>query len=148
MCRRSYYHRFHTTIKDKPVRFRQRYYQGNQDTLEENLVLRKVGPWHLNKQRAVVDYLKWMDNAQINEHMNNTKNNFGIYKSPTKTPTTQINHFFCSIYSYLKLEVLTKSTKLKNHFQLKAALYAKAIQSAHRELKRLKLGVSCERWDG
>ncbi len=32
----------------------------------------------LNKQRAVVDYLKWMDNAQINEHLNNTKNNFGI----------------------------------------------------------------------
>ena len=32
----------------------------------------------LNKQRAVVDYLKWMDNAQINEHLNKTKNNFGI----------------------------------------------------------------------
>ena len=33
-------HRFHTSIKDKPVRFRQRYYLG----LEENLVLEKVGP--------------------------------------------------------------------------------------------------------
>ena len=33
-------HRFHTTIKDKPVRFRQRYYQG----LEENLLLEKEGP--------------------------------------------------------------------------------------------------------
>ena len=37
-------HRFHTSIKDKPVRFRQRYYQRNRDTQEENLLLEKVGP--------------------------------------------------------------------------------------------------------
>lgn len=31
-----------------------------------------------NKQRAVVDYMKWMDNIQINEQLNKNKNNFGI----------------------------------------------------------------------
>ena len=82
---------------------------------------------------------------KIEEFHKSIKSNLGFSKSPTKTPTTQINHFFCSIYSYLKLEALTKSTKLKNHFQLKATLYAKAIQSAHQELIRLKLGVPCER---
>jgi hypothetical protein len=86
---------------------------------------------------------------KIEEFHKSIKSNLNFANSPTKTVTSQINHFFCSIYSYFKLELLTKTTALKhtiiNHFQLKAKLYASALKSSHQELTRLTELVSCDR---
>lgn len=65
------------------------------------------------------------------------KSNLGFAKSPTKTETTQRNHFFAVAYGYHKLERLARATKL-NHFALKAKLYIKAQQASMEELRRLK----------
>jgi hypothetical protein len=47
------------------------------------------------------------------------KQNASLSKSPTKTVTTQSNHFFASLCSYIKLEMLKVKTKT-NHFALKS----------------------------
>jgi hypothetical protein len=52
-------------------------------------------------------------------------------KSPTGTVKTQINHFFCSICSVFKLEVLRKKSKDKiNHFFLKNKIYMSGLKKA------------------
>ncbi|OQW91971.1 MAG: hypothetical protein BWK78_03070 [Thiotrichaceae bacterium IS1] len=65
------------------------------------------------------------------------KQNASLEQSPTQTLTTQTNHFFASLYAYLRLETLKMSTKL-NHFALKSKIYLTAIRSAFEELRRLK----------
>jgi hypothetical protein len=65
------------------------------------------------------------------------KQNASLSKSPTKTVRTQSNHFFASLCAYIKLEMLKVSTKT-NHFALKAALYANALQSAFQTLDTLQ----------
>lgn len=65
------------------------------------------------------------------------KQNAGLEKSPTRTETTQQNHFFASVCAYVKLERL----KLKqgvNHFALKSKIYLSALKSAYAELVKLK----------
>ena len=56
--------------------------------------------------------------------------------TPTKTVTTQTNHFFAALCGYIKLELLKGNTKL-NHFALKSKLYVRAIQSAYAALREL-----------
>ena len=70
------------------------------------------------------------------------KQNAALEKSPTKTRTTQINHFFASLYAYIRLESLKSSTKM-NHFALKNKLYIKAIQQAFAELQKLQISAEC-----
>ena len=103
---------------------------------------------------------------KIEEYHKSMKSLLGLTRSPTKNQTTQSNHFFCTIYSYFKMEVITKFTQLKtttttatktiktikNHFHLKSQIYIKANQQAFKELQNLKsqiqelkLLVSCER---
>ena len=65
------------------------------------------------------------------------KQNAALEKSPTQTLTTQTNHFFASLYAYIRLETLKISTQL-NHFALKSKIYLTAIRSAFEELRRLK----------
>ncbi len=65
------------------------------------------------------------------------KQNASLERSPTQTLTSQTNHFFASVYAYLRLETLKRSTKL-NHFALKSKIYLTAIRSAFDELRRLK----------
>jgi hypothetical protein len=74
---------------------------------------------------------------KVEEYHKSTKSNLGLAKSPSKTVTTQSNHFFAVAVAYHKLERLSVSTKL-NHFSLKAKLYIKAQQIAWRELEKLK----------
>ena len=65
------------------------------------------------------------------------KQNASLEKSPTRTETTQQNHFFASVCAYVKLERL----KLKqgvNHFALKSKIYLSALKSAYAELVKLK----------
>jgi hypothetical protein len=64
------------------------------------------------------------------------KQNASLEKSPTRTETTQQNHFFASVCAYVKLEGL----KLKqgvNHFALKSKIYLSALKSAYAELVKL-----------
>ena len=70
------------------------------------------------------------------------KQNASLEKSPTKTRTTQTNHFFASLYAYIKLEQLKIKTKL-NHFALKNKLYIKAVQQAFEALRELQNPVEC-----
>jgi hypothetical protein len=65
------------------------------------------------------------------------KQNASLEKSPTRTETTQQNHFFASLCAYVKLERL----KLKqgvNHFALKSKIYMSALRAAYQELGKLK----------
>ena len=70
------------------------------------------------------------------------KTNIGLAKSPTKTEITQNNHFFASIYAYLKLELLKCKTNL-NHFAIKSRLYVKALKTSINELEYLKTESLC-----
>jgi len=65
------------------------------------------------------------------------KQNASLAKSPTKTVTTQSNHFFASVCAYIKLEMLKVATKT-NHFALKAKLYVNALRSAFQTLDTLQ----------
>jgi len=65
------------------------------------------------------------------------KQNASLEKSPTKTPQTQINHFFLALFAYIRLERLKISSKI-NHFALKTKLYVKAIQHAFSELQDIR----------
>lgn len=85
---------------------------------------------------------------KVEEFHKSLKSNLNIEKSPAKHKTSQTNHIFYSIAAFFKLELLTKTTatKYKNHFQLKASLYVKALKTALDELSRLKLlNLGCER---
>jgi hypothetical protein len=64
------------------------------------------------------------------------KQNASLEKSPTRTETTQRNHFYASLCAYIKLESLKLKTGL-NHFALKSKIYLSALQSAYAELVKL-----------
>lgn len=64
------------------------------------------------------------------------EHNASLAKSPTKTATTQSNHFSASVCAYRRLEVLKVATNT-NHFALGANLYAYALQSAFQTLDAL-----------
>ena len=71
------------------------------------------------------------------------KQNASLERSPTHTVTTQTNHFFAALCSYIKLELLKSTTKL-THFALKAKLYTRALQMAFealREFHPIRLGA-------
>ena len=60
-----------------------------------------------------------------------------LAQSPTRTVTTQSNHFFASLCAYLKLEMLKVTTK-SNHFALKSKLYLRALRTAFDALSDLQ----------
>lgn len=65
------------------------------------------------------------------------KQNAALAKSPTRTVTTQANHFFASLCAFVKLERLALATR-RNHYALKASLYIRALRSAFDQLLSLK----------
>jgi hypothetical protein len=65
------------------------------------------------------------------------KQNASLSRSPTKTVTTQSNHFFASLCAYIKLEML-KVTTQTNHFALKSKLYVRALRTAFDALNELQ----------
>jgi len=73
---------------------------------------------------------------KVEEYHKSLKQNASLEKSPTRTPTTQRNHFFAAVCAFVKLEGLRLKTKL-NHFALKSTLYVSALQSAYGELQKL-----------
>lgn len=74
---------------------------------------------------------------KVEEYHKSIKSNACLAKSPTKTVKTQSNHFFMSIYSYFKLELLSIESKC-NHFALRTKLYVKALKSCFNELQTIK----------
>jgi hypothetical protein len=68
------------------------------------------------------------------------KQNAALAKSPTRTVTTQTNHFFASLCAFVKLERLKLATK-RHHYALKASLYTKALRSAFDQLMLLKASL-------
>lgn len=77
---------------------------------------------------------------KVEEYHKSVKSNLGLAKSPTKTVTTQTNHFFAAMYAYVKLERLGRSVNL-NQFALKTKLYVKALQASMAELQVIREGV-------
>jgi hypothetical protein len=64
------------------------------------------------------------------------KQNTALSMSPTKTVTTQSNHFFAALCAFIKLEMLKVATKT-NHFALKSKLYLRALRTAFDTLNDL-----------
>ncbi len=64
------------------------------------------------------------------------KQNASLEKSPTRTPTTQRNHFFAALCAYIKLEGLKVKTKV-SHFTLKSKLYLSAVKAAYAEFVKV-----------
>jgi hypothetical protein len=74
---------------------------------------------------------------KVEEYHRSLKQNASLAKSPTRTETTQTNHFVAALWSFVKIELLKVQTN-KNHYQLKAHLYFSALQQAFQELKKLR----------
>jgi len=74
---------------------------------------------------------------KVEEYHKSLKQNASMGKSPTRTLTTQANHFVAAVLAYTKLEVL----KLKcgiGHFRLKAQLYAVGVKAMYQQLGQLR----------
>lgn len=91
-----------------------------------------------NDQISTIYQKRW--NVECYNNSLKQKDSFG--KSPTKTRTTQTNHFFASLSAYLKLEQLKIRTKL-NHLALKHQLYVKAVQQALAQLRKRQNANEC-----
>jgi hypothetical protein len=84
-------------------------------------------------QLATIYKKRW----KVEEYHRSLKQNASASKSPTRTRTTQTNHFVAALWSFTKLELLKVRTK-KNHYALKTHLYLSALQHAFGALRQLK----------
>lgn len=88
----------------------------------------------LNGDQIIITYQKrW----RVEEYHRSLKQNAAVANSPTRTATTQTNHFVAALWSFVKIELLKVRTK-KNHYQLKSQLYLSALQHAFHELQKLQ----------
>lgn len=74
---------------------------------------------------------------KVEEYHKSLKQNASMGKSPTKTLTTQANHFFAAVLAYTKLETLKIKCGL-GHFRLKAQLYAVGLKAMYQQLALLR----------
>jgi hypothetical protein len=94
----------------------------------------------LNADQIITIYQKrW----KVEEYHRSLKQNAALAKSPTRTETTQTNHFVASLWSFVKIELLKVQTN-KNHYQLKAQLYFSALRQAFDELQILQSTLSTQ----
>jgi len=88
----------------------------------------------LKADQIITNYQKrW----KVEEYHRSLKQNAAVANSPTRTETTQTNHFVAALWSFVKIELLKVRTK-KNHYQLKNQLYLSALQQAFFELQKLQ----------
>ena len=80
---------------------------------------------------------------RVEEYHRSLRQNASLAKSPTRTETTQTNHFVAALWSFVKIELLKVQTN-KNHYQLKAMLYLSALQQAFHELRSLQAEFSMQ----
>jgi len=99
------------------------------------------GTLYLVSSDLMLDYTQittiYKKRWKVEEYHKSIKSNTCLAKSPTKTVKTQNNHFFMSIYSFFKLELLSIESKC-NHFALRTTLYVKALKSCFNELQKIK----------
>jgi hypothetical protein len=74
---------------------------------------------------------------KVEEYHKSLKSNLALCKSPTRTTVTQTNHLFCSVWAFVKLELLRVKTN-SNHFALKTKLYMAALRTAFEQLQALE----------
>jgi hypothetical protein len=84
-------------------------------------------------QLATLYQKRW----KVEEYHRSLKQNASLSKSPTRTRTTQTNHFVAALCSFTKLELLKVRTT-KNHYALKTHLYVSALQQAFEALRQLE----------
>lgn len=99
------------------------------------------GILYLVTSDLMLDYLTlttiYQKRWKVEEYHRSLKQNAALAQSPTRTVTTQSNHFFAALYAFVKLEMLKVSTKL-NHYAIKSKLYLVALQQAFQELRKLQ----------
>jgi len=74
---------------------------------------------------------------KVEEYHKSLKSNLALANSPTRTTVTQTNHLFCSVWAFVKLELLRVQTN-SNHFALKTKLYMAALRTAFDQLQALE----------
>lgn len=74
---------------------------------------------------------------KVEQYHKSMKQNASLCKSPTRTVTTQTNHFFAALYAFVKLEIISIKNSL-NHFALKSKIYLSALKNAFQELQKFK----------
>jgi hypothetical protein len=74
---------------------------------------------------------------KVEEYHKSLKSNLALANSPTRTTVTQTNHLFCSVWAFVKLELLRVKTN-SNHFALKTKLYMAALRTAFDQLQALE----------
>jgi hypothetical protein len=82
-------------------------------------------------------FMLYQKRWKVEEYHKSIKSNVSFSKSPTKRLVSQMNHFFCSVVGYVKLEMCRVATGW-NHFAQKAKLYEAALASAHAQLQQWK----------
>ena len=80
---------------------------------------------------------KSQERWQVEVYHKSLKQNASLACSPTRTKTTQSNHFFLSLCAYVKLETMKIRTKC-SHFALKQKLYVAALQAAFGQWQTLQ----------
>jgi hypothetical protein len=85
------------------------------------------------------DRMTWLyqKRFRVEGYHKSLKQNASLEKSPTRTETTQQNHFFASVCAYVKLERLKLKASV-NHFALKSKIYLSALKAAYAELVKLE----------
>lgn len=73
---------------------------------------------------------------KVEEFHRSLKQNAALAKSPTRTMTTQTNHFFAALCTFIKLERL-RTAKNLNHYALKHKIYLTALFAAFKSLEAL-----------
>lgn len=84
-------------------------------------------------QLATIYKKRW----KVEEYHRSLKQNASVSKSPTRTRTTQTNHFVAALCAFTKLELLKVRTN-KNHYALKNQLYLSALLQAFETLRQLE----------
>lgn len=79
----------------------------------------------------------YQERWQVEVYHKSLKQNASLACSPTRTKTTQSNHFFLSLCAYVKLETLKIKTQC-SHFALKQKLYVAALQAAFGQWQTLQ----------
>src|SRR5664279_112771 len=85
-----------------------------------------------SQEMAAIYHKRW----KVEEYHKSLKSNASLEKSPSKTKQTQSNHIYLTLYAFVKLELLSKHTRL-NHFALKSKIYVQAIKTAYAQLQLL-----------
>jgi len=78
---------------------------------------------------------------KIEEYHKSLKQNLHIGHSPTKVETSQRNHIFLSVCSFIKLEKLRINYKT-NHFAIKEKIYIEALKTAFQKFKELEMKLT------